>query len=174
MPTFKTYLNSVYKIILSHILCPCRIKKYVSLCSSVCWWWNYVLPCNFQSFRYKFYSLSETRRGWKGLTPLPSLRSKAHKVIREILLYIRAQYAFKLGHANFPKCISCNIVFALWYHQTCISYFSSIENPPNVHLGNFRKHWKWPPLIAYLWGSQYLKGRKCNFRDSGELIHCCI
>ena len=25
--------------------------------------------------------------------------------------------------------------------------------------------------FAYLWGLQYLKGRKCNFRDKGELIH---
>ena len=51
-------------------------------------------------------SLSET--SWKfGLTPLPSLRSKAHKVIWEILLYIRAQFAFKLGHANFYTCINC-------------------------------------------------------------------
>ena len=39
--------------------------------------------------------------------PLPSLRSKAHKVIREILPYIRAQFAFKLGHANFPTGINC-------------------------------------------------------------------
>ena len=53
-------------------------------------------------------SLSETRRGWRFLlTPLPSLRSKAHKVIREILPYIRAQFAFKLGHANFSTCINC-------------------------------------------------------------------
>ena len=35
-------------------------------------------------------------------------------------------------------------------------------------------HWKWPPLIAYLWSLQYLKGRKCNFRDKGELRQCCI
>ena len=53
-------------------------------------------------------SLSETCRGWKfGLTPHPSLRSKAHKVIRENLPYIRSQFAFKLSHANFPKCINC-------------------------------------------------------------------
>ena len=52
-------------------------------------------------------SLSETRRGWKfGLTPFPSLRSKAYEVIREILLYVRAQFAFILGHAHFPTCIS--------------------------------------------------------------------
>ena len=45
-------------------------------------------------------SLSETSRGWKfGPTPLKSLRSKAHKVIREILPYIWARYAFKLGHS---------------------------------------------------------------------------
>ena len=33
--------------------------------------------------------------------------SKAHKVSREILLYIQAQFAFKLGHVNFPTCINC-------------------------------------------------------------------
>ena len=40
---------------------------------------------------------SETRRGWKfGLTPLPSLKSTAHQVNREILPYIRARFAFKM------------------------------------------------------------------------------
>ena len=52
-------------------------------------------------------SLSETPRGLKfGLTPLLSLRSKAHKVIREILLYIRARFAFKLDPPNFPTHIN--------------------------------------------------------------------
>ena len=53
-------------------------------------------------------SLSKTLQGWKfGLTPLPSLRSKAHKVIPENLPYIGSLFAFKLGHANFPTCINC-------------------------------------------------------------------
>ena len=66
-----------------------------------------------------FVSLSETCRGWKfWLTPPPSLRSKAHKVIWEILLYIRSQFAFKLGHANFPTCINC-------FHTT-LYYLSAI------------------------------------------------
>ena len=42
-----------------------------------------------------------------GLTPLPSLRSKAHKVIREILPYIWARFTFKLDHANFLSRIIC-------------------------------------------------------------------
>ena len=49
-------------------------------------------------------SLSKTQFG---PTPLPSLRSKAHKVIREILPYIRAWFAFKLGHAYFLTRINC-------------------------------------------------------------------
>ena len=36
-----------------------------------------------------------------------TLRLKAHKVIWEIVPYIRAQFAFKLSHANFPTCINC-------------------------------------------------------------------
>ena len=123
--------------------------------------------------------LSETRRGWKfGLMPPPSLRWKAHKVIKKILTYIRAQFAFKLGHCNFPICI--NYIHTTAYYLSaftklsCISYLCSIENPPNVHMGNFRRHWKWPLLIAYLWGLQSWKGRKCNFRDNGELIRCCV
>ena len=55
-----------------------------------------------------------------------------------------------------------------------ITKHAFIENPSNVHLGNFQRHWKWPPPIAYLWGLQYVKGRKCNYRDNGELIQCCI
>ena len=48
-------------------------------------------------------SLGETRWGWKfGLTPLPSLRSKAHN----LAVHIWAQFAFKLSHANFPNCIT--------------------------------------------------------------------
>ena len=71
-------------------------------------------------------SLSETRWGWKfGLTPLPSLRSKAHKVIREILPYIRARFAFKLGHADFPTHIdqlyTYKIVLTPDYHESFIS-----------------------------------------------------
>ena len=34
------------------------------------------------------------------------LRSEAHKAILEILSYIWAQFAFKLGHANFPTRIN--------------------------------------------------------------------
>ena len=86
------------------------------------------------------YSLSETRRGWKfGLTPLPSLRSKAHKAIREILPYIRAGFAFKLGHANFPICIYC-LLSTPSYQETWISYLCIIEDPQNEHLGNFWRH----------------------------------
>ena len=58
------------------------------------------------------------------------------------------------------------------YHETCISYLCSIENPLNVHLNNFQRHWKWPLLIAYLLGLKCLKGRKCNFRVNRELIQC--
>ena len=48
-------------------------------------------------------NLGESRRGWKfGLTPPPSLRSKAYQVIWEVLPNIRARLAFKLGHAKFP------------------------------------------------------------------------
>ena len=42
-----------------------------------------------------------------------------------------------------------NIVLSPCYHKICLSYLRSIENPPNVHLGNFWRHWKWLPLIAY-------------------------
>ena len=59
-------------------------------------------------FRTTHFCICETCWGWKcGLTPLLSLRSNAHWVIREILPYIRAQFAFKLGHENFPN--------ILWY-----------------------------------------------------------
>ena len=52
--------------------------------------------------------LSETRRGWKfGLTPPPSLRSKAHNMIQEILPYIRARFVLKLDHDKFPIHINC-------------------------------------------------------------------
>ena len=54
------------------------------------------------------HSLSKTLRGWKfGLKGFQSLRSKAYKVIQEILPKIWAQFAFKLGHANFPTSIIC-------------------------------------------------------------------
>ena len=60
-------------------------------------------------------SLSETRRGWKfGLTPLLSLRSKAHKVIREILPYIRSRFAFNWV---MPTSLPASIV----YIQDCIN-----------------------------------------------------
>ena len=65
-----------------------------------------------------------------------------------------------------------NSLLSFCFHESCISYLCSIENPPNVHMGNFRRHWKWPLLIAYLWGLQSWKGRKCYFRDNGELIRC--
>ena len=61
-----------------------------------------------------------------GLKPLLSLRSKTHKVIQEILLYIRARFAFKLGHANFPtnnNFLTYNIVLTPNCHKSCISYF---------------------------------------------------
>ena len=59
-----------------------------------------------------------------------------------ILPCIRAQFSFKLDHANFPTCIKClhtTLYLTPCYHETCISYLCSIENPPNVHLGNFLK-----------------------------------
>ena len=140
--------------------------------------YKFMINCIVQTLFSLFCTLSETYRGPKfGLTPLPSLRSKAQKVIREILSYIRAQFAFKLGHVNIPTCIvffHTTLLLTPCYHETCISYLCSIENPPNVHLRNFRRHWKWRPLIAYLWGLQYLKGRKCNFCDKRKLIQCCI
>ena len=62
---------------------------------------------NIEKYGFR-YSLSETRWGRKvGLMPLPSLRANAHKVIREILPYIGAQFAFKLGHTNFPTYTNC-------------------------------------------------------------------
>ena len=103
--------------------------------------------------------------------------SSESQMIREILPYI-FELSLHLSWAM-PTSLPVLIVYmkhfiTLYNHETCISYLSSIENPPNVHLGNFRRHWKWPPLNAYLWGLQYLKGKKCNFRDNGELIQCCI
>ena len=89
-------------------------------------------------------------------------------------------------HLNWamPTSLHASIVYIHWYLQHCINflllrnncmcYLSKIENHPNVHLGNFQRHWRWPPLITYLWGLQYLKGRKCNFRDNGELIQYVV
>ena len=48
--------------------------------------------------------LSETRLRLKIWT---DASSESHKVIWEILPYIRAQFAFKLGHVNFPTFINC-------------------------------------------------------------------
>ena len=101
----------------------------------------------FENIDRPYTSLSETCQGWRfGLTPLPSLRSKAHKVIQEILPYIPVQYPIKLGHAKFPTCISC--LHTTLYSLSAITkhafpiFVVHIENPHNVHLGNFRKHWK--------------------------------
>ena len=54
MPIFKIYLNSVCKIILSHILCPYRIQKYVSFCSSFCRW------CMVELYYHAFFKVSDT------------------------------------------------------------------------------------------------------------------
>ena len=51
--------------------------------------------------------------------------------------------------------------YARWFWKFCLKFKLGL-------------HWKWPPLIAYLFGLQYWKGRKCNFRDNGELTQCCI
>ena len=56
-------------------------------------------------------TLTQTRGGWKlGLTPLLSLRSKAHKVIREILPYIWFQFAqfSKFDFEFFVSQIACD------------------------------------------------------------------
>ena len=153
---------------------------------------NFLIKCSIQSLSREGClscrtcsgrgRLSEIRRGWKfGLTPLPRLRSKAHTVIQEILLYSWALFAFKLGHATFPTWINClnyNIVLTPCYHETCISYLCRLKIPQMCTWVIFEdiEIWKWSPLIAYMWGLQYLKGRKCNVRYNGELhvIQCCI
>ena len=79
-------------------------------------------------------------------------------------LYIyNSSYQCQLPYLH--QLFTYNSLLTPCYYKTCISYLSicNIENPPNVHLGNFPRHWKWPPLIEYLWGLQYLKGRNCNF-----------
>ena len=119
---------------------------------------NFLIKCSIQSLSREGClscrtcsgrgRLSEIRRGWKfGLTPLPRLRSKAHTVIREILLYSWAQFAFKLGHANFPTCITC--LHTTLYSLPAITKHAFIENPPNVHLGNFQRHWNLKMAATY-------------------------
>ena len=88
-------------------------QQWICFMNSEIWscigWFGYLITFYRPGCRFTMCtSLSETRWGWKfGLTPLPSLRSNTHKVIREILPYIQARFSFKLGHAKFPTRISC-------------------------------------------------------------------
>ena len=112
-------------------------------------------------------SLSETR-GWNfRLMLLPDLRSKAQKVIREILPL------FNLSkHLNWAMPTS-----SIVYIQQSINFWPSrkLHFRPLYYWKSLTcAHWKWLPLTAYLWSLQYLKGRKCYFRDKGELIQCCM
>ena len=83
-----------------------------------------------------FYCLTNHIQKCKeDLTPLPSLRSKANKVIWEILPYIPAWFAFKLGHAKIPylhHLFKYNIVLTPHCHESYISYLLSIVNPTNM------------------------------------------
>ena len=72
-------------------------------------------------------------------------------------IYIQAQFAFKMGHANFPSCISClhtTLYLPLCYHRTGISYLSSIENPPNVHQGIFWNFEDMKMVEPLIWDSK--------------------
>ena len=64
-------------------------------------------------------SLSKARPCWKfGLTPLLSLRAKAHTC------NVITENAFKLSHANFPTCINC------WH--------TMFENYPGAYFGDLQ------------------------------------
>ena len=85
---------------------------------------NFLIKCSLQSLSREGClscrtcsgrgRLSEIRRRWKfGLTPFPRLRSKANAVIREILLYSWAQFAFNLIYFKF------NLPASFVYIQNC-------------------------------------------------------
>ena len=98
-----------------------------------------------------FYHLRLVSRLKIWTDPLSSLRSKAHKVIWEILPYIRAWFAFKLHgpYANFPTHINClHTIFSLdeprwdWFEVsfttlTCLTCISSVYSFTRGYLGNF-------------------------------------
>ena len=67
-----------------------------------------------------------------------------------------------------------NIVLAPHCHKSCISYLLSIVNPTNMQwvVAIFNVSENYPG--AHLGDFQCYKGRKCMFRDSRELIQCCI
>ena len=102
------------------------------------------------------YSLSETGQCWKfWLTPLPSLRSKAHKVIWEILPRIEARFAFKLGlSTSLPASIvyiqHCTNSPLSWKYMYCKSHkyamsgaiFNVFENYECANLKDFQCY-KW-------------------------------
>ena len=60
---------------------------------------------------------------------------------RNLAVY-SSSVCIKSGPCQLPylhQLFTYNIVLTLCYHETC-TYLSSIENPQNVHLGNFLRH----------------------------------
>ena len=58
-------------------------------------------------------------------------------MIREIELGFHINWA--MPTALPASMFTYNSLLTPCYHETCISYLCSIENSPNVHLGNFLK-----------------------------------
>ena len=76
---------------------------------------------------------------------------------------IRARITFKLGPA-----MSISLPTSFDFTKLAFpTFIVLIVNPTNMQLGNFRRHYKCPPLIASLWEVQYYKGNNCRFHDTG-------